>query len=159
MIKPTPITSVPEKWKPSAKARLKSMIKKSPSGCWEWTGALDRYGYGKSRITLDGVRRHTGSHRISWLIFRGDITDQELQLDHLCRNRRCVNPDHLELVTSYENYLRSVPFIDSGDDRSRRRGRPKKVRTHCAHGHPWTSDNIYVRVTKEGYVSETCKEC
>lgn len=163
MEKPTPITSIPEHQAVIARRRITRNTELSADGCWEWNKALDRYGYGRFRITLEGVVRASGAHRISWLVFRGDISDPVLQIDHLCRNRRCVNPAHLDLVTNYENYLRAAPFPEwrFGVRGSRGgRGRPPiHNREHCAHGHPWIPENIYVRVDRNGYVHKTCKQC
>ena len=69
--------------------------------CWEWTGALSG-GYGQFR-TEAAVSR--GAHRWSWEHLVGPIPSS-MQLDHLCRNRRCVNPDHLEPVPQRTNVLR-----------------------------------------------------
>ena len=70
------------------------------SGCWNWTGPLHG-GDG----TFDG----TGAHRAAFQFVRGNIPEG-LHLDHLCRNKACVNPEHLEPVTKRENTLRAVPF-------------------------------------------------
>lgn len=64
------------------------------------------HGYGKFGFTVDGTRRMTGLHRAAWLAIRGPIEDASLVLDHLCRNRACCNPDHLELVSNIENIRR-----------------------------------------------------
>lgn len=72
------------------------------TGCWNWLNALGRNGYG--RFWMAG-RLHT-AHRVSWELNVGEIPDG-LHIDHLCRNRRCVNPAHLEPVTVIENNRRA----------------------------------------------------
>ena len=79
--------------------RFWSKVSKT-DGCWEWSAALDRNGYGAFRF--EGRMRL--AHRISWFLHHGSFP--ELQLDHLCRNRKCVNPAHLEPVTNRENTIR-----------------------------------------------------
>lgn len=90
--------------------------------CWEWCGCVMRNGYGQFR--------HEGrvqpAHRVAWDLLRGPIPDG-LHVDHLCRNRRCVNPAHLEPVTQAENNRRVAA-----------------LRTHCKHGHPFDERNTYV---------------
>jgi len=74
-----------------------------PNGCWNWIGFLDRNGYG---ICGRGVNNEKYAHRAVYRYFRGTIP-KGMTLDHLCRNRSCVNPDHLEPVTLKENVRRS----------------------------------------------------
>lgn len=88
--------------------RLRSKIAAEPnSGCWLWEGKIakrTRYGV----VYLDG--RHQYAHRAVYSLLVGPIP-QGLQIDHLCRVRACVNPDHLEPVTQHENLLRGAGHI------------------------------------------------
>ena len=70
-------------------------------GCWPWRGALNWKGYGK--FWIEG--RTVGAHRFAWEYRHGPIAD-DLTIDHLCRNKACVNPDHMELVSRAENAAR-----------------------------------------------------
>jgi len=73
------------------------------SGCWLWKAHINHYGYGQ--FWLDGD--HRKSHRVSYEHWNGKIPDG-LDLDHLCRNRACCNPQHLEPVTRKENICRGM---------------------------------------------------
>ena len=67
-------------------------------GCWEWL----RYCNGRGYSTVRWAGKKHRAHRLSYQVWRGKIPDH-LEIDHLCRNRRCINPNHLELVTNIEN--------------------------------------------------------
>ena len=108
-------------------------------GCWEWIGAKTRKGYGT--WNLAGSRRP--AHRVMYEKHRGPIPDG-LQIDHLCRKRDCVNPDHMEPVTTKENTLR-------GTSPSARCA----AQTSCVHGHPF--DEINTIKTRNG--ARVCREC
>lgn len=112
--------------------RFLSRLSALPSGCWEWTGKLNNKGYGH----LSVCSRLRLAHRLSYEHFVGAIPDG-LELDHLCRNRACANPTHLEAVTHKENIARGE--VDGSAGRSFLR-----AQTHCRNGHSY-ADALSVR--------------
>ena len=98
--------------------------------CWLYAGYKNKQGYGEIYSTVNGKQVSNRLHRISYETFVGKIPEG-LVIDHLCRNRCCINPDHLEPVTNIENILRGEGF--SG----------KNLRkTHCPKGHEYIGENI-----------------
>ena len=74
--------------------------------CWLWIGAKNAFGYGIFSVTVGKLRRKSGAHRWSYVLFVGSIPDG-LEVDHLCKRRVCVRPSHLEVITRIENMRRS----------------------------------------------------
>ena len=123
---------------------IKVQKSQEPKGCWLWTGAVHKLtGYG---ATATGGRKGAKSllaHRVSYEMSIGPIPEG-LQLDHLCRVRNCVNPEHLEPVTARENTMRSTSISALN-----------AVKTHCVNGHPFSDDNTVI--LKSGW--RDCLHC
>lgn len=114
--------------------RFESKFKIVPGGCWEWTGTRDKDGY--AFFKLDGNLRRGA--RVAYEMYVGPIPEG-LQIDHLCRNKCCVNPEHLEAVTIQENLRRK-----NSAARKRKWRRSAPGNTHCMKGHPLVPGNVFV---------------
>jgi hypothetical protein len=118
--------------------RLWPRIQKAgPDDCWLWLGGLSKAGYGQ----IGQGTKVNYVHRITWELENGPIPEG-LTIDHLCRNRACANPRHMEPVTKGENTKRG--WIG---------------KTHCIHGHPFDEANTYWRISRGKYRSRMCRIC
>ena len=125
---------------PGRLRRFVASVEKSAGrdGCWIWTGALNSDGYGSY---MDGIP----VHRVAYRWFVGPV-GEGFEIDHLCRNRACVNPHHMEPVTRTENMRRS-----------RERG-PASFHDYCRNGHAMTPANV--RLWRgAGGLRATCYAC
>lgn len=121
-------------------ARFEALVSPEPnSGCWLWEGKTNEYGYGY----FYSQGRHRRAHRLAFEHHCGPVP-AGLDLDHLCRVRLCVNPDHLDPVSRSENMIRS-PLI----------GEANREKPMCSKGHAFDEANTYYR--KDG--RRGCREC
>jgi len=102
--------------------------------CWTWTAAINSTGYGQWGVN----GRSKSVHRLAWEALVGPIP-VGLTIDHLCRNKRCVNPDHMETVTVAVNNAR----------------KPAANKTHCIRGHQLSGDNLRIN----GLGRRSCRTC
>lgn len=115
------------------------VITEPMSGCWLWLGPINTGGYAEFSVGSYGQVR---GHRIAYITLVGEVP-KGLELDHLCRTRSCVNPDHLEPVTAEENRLRGA----------------RGLTTHCLRGHEFSPENTCIRTRPDGRTVRMCRMC
>lgn len=116
--------------------------KAAPNGCWEWTGALFHGGYGRFKA----AGRDTVAHRWAYEL-AGKRVAPGLQLDHLCRNRKCVNPEHLEAVCGRTNVVLRGKTITAENHQ----------KTHCVRGHSLSGPNLLIGRSGTKRICRACK--
>ena len=123
-------------------AKVSNLILKNEiSGCWEWCGYVSKHGYGQ----FSYKKKSWKAHRIVYLLFSGDLKEG-LEIDHLCRNRKCVNPKHLEQVTRAVNVYRGLSPIAVF-----------MKRNECSKGHKYTPENTYKRPNDPKRFCKICR--
>jgi hypothetical protein len=112
------------------------------SGCWEWRGRIEKNGYARF---YDGEKR-IPVHRWMYREVVGELgVPPDMTIDHICGNRKCVNPQHLEQVSMRENLMRgNTP------------ARKNAEKTHCKRGHPFFGENLKIKRTTGERI---CREC
>jgi hypothetical protein len=119
--------------------------------CWDWAKYLNRDGYG---VFCLAKAVNITAHRFSYQYYKG-VIPEGMEIDHICSNRKCVNPDHLELATHLENVRRGVArggYKNNGKHLINY----QKDKTHCLHGHEYRGDNLIVDKWSGG---RRCKIC
>ena len=114
-----------------------SKVEKTDS-CWNWKGGVMSSGYGSFNLNKKSVL----VHRYSYEILKHMIP-KNLVIDHKCKNKLCVNPEHLEVVTQKENVLRGDSFMSTN-----------AKKTHCPQGHEYLGENLKIYNNRR-----YCKRC
>jgi hypothetical protein len=130
---------------PAEVARLMQYVKRLKNGCWQWTACLMTTGYGYASFR----GRNRSAHRLFFELFVGPIPKGKV-VHHRCRNKRCVNPDHLEVTEMAYNIGVSIP---------RGAEHYNRAKTHCKRGHPLKGENLIIWIRPDGGIGRQCKAC
>jgi len=126
----------------NSKDRFLNKVDKKENGCWMWTSSGSPNGYGKFHFN----GKYQWAHRVSYMLFKGEIPEG-MTIDHICMNKRCVNPDHLRVMTLAENIL-----ISNGITAQHKR------KTHCPKGHEYTPENTILK-KQSNSIGRWCRQC
>lgn len=133
-------SALPDSKEAQFRAEVEARIERVPfDTCWHWTGHVGKTGYGRFR--------NWQAHRVVYELYREQIP-AGLSIDHLCRVHDCVNPDHLEPVTTRENVLRGIAPAARNF-----------AATHCIDGHPLDADHVRYVLNRYGFYGRYCIEC
>lgn len=140
------LEKLPEWYLLKLKEEIEDSYDITENNCWEWRKGRAPYGYGKVSVkhAKSGVCLQTSAHRVYYQLINGFI-DRSLVIDHLCKNPPCINPDHLEAVTQWENNARGTG-ITANNIR----------KTKCDNGHEFTKENTGIH-EKTGW--RYCRVC
>lgn len=135
---------------------MSCVVKDELSGCWNRTKSVHRItGYSNYRILIENPnspRRdviRTGAHRASYCYYNGDIDNSgDTVIDHICRNKRCINPDHLRQVSDRQNALENSIGVAALN----------AIKTHCKEGHELAGDNLKM-LSHNGKQRRCCAIC
>ena len=127
---------------PSAADRLKSGLVEKANGCIEWTGNVDRKGYGRIGVN----NKHVGTHQLAWELVNGPIPEGMCVLHH-CDNPPCCNVSKCLFLGT---------IADNNRDMSAKGRNHNTLKTHCPQGHEYTPQNTYVRPSKGTRKCRTC---
>lgn len=134
---------LPKSWRIEFNGPYSELCK---SNCWTWLGTINPDGYGRTTYKMYSCK----AYKAVWLALGFENPSiKNLDLDHLCRNRTCVNPNHLEPVTRAVNLRRSSLTWPGRN----------YMKTHCIRGHELTSDNCYSYTDKSGVAKRQCRTC
>ena len=127
--------------------RFENLIEYIPGfTCWAWMGRCDKGGYG--RITKTNNEHGYIAHRLSYELYRGGIPDG-YDIHHLCKNKWCVNPNHLEPISKREHMILDNPIIALNANKS-----------HCINGHEFNYQNTIIRTFDKGrHPHRRCNVC
>lgn len=114
------------------------------STCWEYLGGTSLQGYG--RVRIDNVSYY--SHIVAYTFIKGEIPEG-YEIDHICRNRACVNPGHLRAVKPYLNIIENSEGVAAKNSK----------KTQCSKGHQYVEGSYYESKKNNGRVSRVCKIC
>ncbi|MDB5422566.1 MAG: hypothetical protein JWR59_2513 [Brevundimonas sp.] len=112
--------------------------------CMFYAGAVTPKGYAQKSVKINGVWYNRPLHREMYIALVGEIPEG-LVLDHLCRNRSCINVEHMQPVTSGVNTRRGI--------------NSNRLKTHCKHGHEYTESNTRKLIHQKGYTYRICLTC
>jgi len=125
--------------------RVLRKVRKLPNGCWEWGAYKNRHGYGTIHFAGKGELAHRACYSQYYRIGLVDLVGMEIH--HICRNKGCVNPNHLKTITK-DQHSRELDSAQS----------IMRAKTHCPQGHSYSGYNLVI-TRKDGCAGRVCRKC